>query len=233
MAFLHKKTEEIRMIQRFCFLVRKFFEKFPKIKFTNVYQKNLFQGNESRSGEGSNMIQTSIIRREIPLLLKELKIKFLIDAPCGDFFWMREVELPVERYLGVDIVKEIVENNQNKFGNKQIKFMDLNIIKDVIPMADMILCRDCLVHLSFKQGIKVIKNFKKSGSKYLLITTFVNRLSNNELGKGLWRTINIEKPPFNFPNPIKIINENCTEINVKYSDKSLGLFLLKDIHFND
>ena len=233
MAFLHKKTEEMRIIQRFYFMVEYFREIFTKNKFTNVYQKNLFKGNESRSGEGSNMLQTSIIRREIPLLLKEFKIKSLIDAPCGDFFWMREVELPVERYIGVDIVKEIAENNHKNYGNKQIIFMKLNIIKNVIPMADMILCRDCLVHLSFKQGIKVIKNFKKSGSKYLLITTFVNRLSNNELGKGLWRTINIEKPPFNFPNPIKLINENCTEINGKYSDKSLGLFLLKDIHFND
>ena len=79
----------------------------------------------------------------------------------------------------------------------------------------------------------MIKNFKRSGTKYLLITTFVNRLSNNDLGKGFWRTINIERPPFNFPNPIKIIDEKCTELNGEYSDKSLGLFLLKDIHFND
>ncbi len=233
MALLRKKTEEKRMIQRFYFLVEYFREIFAKNRFTNVYQKNLFKGKESRSGEGSNMIQTATIRKEIPLLIKELKIKSLIDAPCGDFFWMREVELPVERYIGVEIVKELVEKNQNKFGNKQIIFTELNIIKDVMPMADMILCRDCLVHLSFKQGIQVINNFKRSGSKFLLITTFVNRLSNNDLGNGFWRTINIEKTPFNFPAPIKIINEKCTEHNGKYSDKSLGLFLLKDIHFND
>jgi len=223
----------MRMIQRFCFLIKNYCEKFAKKKFTNVYQKNLFKGKESLSGEGSNMIQTAKIRKEIPLLIKELKIKSLIDAPCGDFFWMREVELPVERYIGVEIVKELVERNQNKFGDKQKIFTELNIIKDVMPMADMILCRDCLVHLSLKQGIQVINNFKRSGSKYLLITTFVNRLSNDDLGNGFWRTINIEKPPFNFPNPIKIINEKCTEHNAKYSDKSLGLFLLKDIHFND
>ena len=233
MAFLHKKAEEMRMIQRFYFLIDYFREIFARNKFTNVYQKNLFKGKESRSGEGSDMIQTTIIKREIPLLIKELKIKSLIDAPCGDFFWMREVELPVERYIGIEIVKQLVENNQNKFGNKQRIFTELNIIKDVMPMADMILCRDCLVHLSFKQGIQAIKNFKKSGSKYLLITTFVNRLSNNDLDKGFWRTINIERPPFNFHNPIKIIDEKCTELNGEYSDKSLGLFLLKDIHFND
>jgi hypothetical protein len=233
MAFLHKNKKEMRMILRFHSLAEYFREIFTRNKFTNVYQKNLFKGKESRSGEGSNSIQTAAIRKEIPSLIKELKIKSLIDAPCGDFFWMREVELPVERYIGVEIVKELVEKNQNKFGDRQNIFMELNIIKDEIPMADMILCRDCLVHLSFKHGIQVINNFKRSGSKYLLITTFVDRLSNNDLGKGFWRTINIEKPPFNFPNPIKIINEKCTEHNGEYSDKSLGLYLLKDIHFND
>ncbi|PQP35839.1 hypothetical protein C6A37_00400 [Desulfobacteraceae bacterium SEEP-SAG9] len=221
------------MIQRFYFFGEFFCEKFAKKKFTNVYQKNLFKGKESRSGEGSNMTQTTIIRREIPLLIKELKIKSLIDAPCGDFFWMREVELPVERYIGVDIVKDIVENNQKKYGNQQRIFRELNIIEDVMPMTDMILCRDCLVHLSFRQGIQVINNFKKSGAKYLLTTTFVNRLSNHDLGKGFWRTINIERPPFNFPKPINIIDEKCTELNGEYTDKSLGLFLLKDIHIND
>ena len=80
------------------------------------------------------MIQTTIIRKEILLLIKELKIKSLIDAPCGDFLWTQEVELPVERYIGVDIVKDIVENNQKTYANKQMIFTELNIIKDVMPI---------------------------------------------------------------------------------------------------
>lgn len=43
-----------------------------KNKFTEVYEKNLFGGKVSRSGEGSNLIQTEIIRFEIPKLLQEL-----------------------------------------------------------------------------------------------------------------------------------------------------------------
>lgn len=200
-----------------------------KRKFTSVYRKNLFQGKESRSGGGSDLTQTARIRKELPLLLKEFGIRFLIDAPCGDLYWMREVDLPVKKYIGVDIVKEIVEINKTKFADQQRTFSELNISRDILPTADMILCRDCLVHLSFKQAIQIINNFKESGSKYLLTTTFINRSTNDELGRGFWRTLNMEKEPFNFPKPVRIINEECTEFDGKYTDKCLGLYLLNDI----
>ncbi len=60
-------------------------------KFSNIYSKNLFHGIESQSGEGSGLTQTKIIRMEIPSILKELHIKTLLDAPCGDFFWMQQI----------------------------------------------------------------------------------------------------------------------------------------------
>lgn len=207
--------------------------KSAKRKFTKVYRNNLFMGTQSRSGEGSNLTQTEFIRKELPKLLKKFHIKSLIDSPCGDFLWMHEINLPVDQYIGIDIVKDIIEHNQATYGNQSRKFIEMNIIEDEIPCADIILCRDCLVHLSFAHSIKAIKKFKKSGSRYLLTTTFIDRSNNDDLGKGFWRTLNLELPPFSFPKPLYAINENCTEDDGHYSDKSLGLWLLKDIDFNE
>ena len=209
-----------------------FYKNSVKKKFTKIYRNNLFKGTFSKSGEGSNLLQTDVIRKEISILLNELKVKSLIDSPCGDFLWMQEVNLPVELYIGIDIVKDIVQHNQTEYGNHYQKFIEMDIIEDKLPCVDIILCRDCLVHLSFTHSLKVIKNFKKSGSKYLLITTFTDRSHNDDLCKGFWRTLNLELPPFNFPKPLKLINENCTEGNGHYADKSLGLWFLKDIHSN-
>lgn len=39
----------------------------------------------------------------------------------------------------------------------------------------------------------------------------------------------MEKFPFCFAKPIKIINENCTESNGDYSDKSLAFWNLNEI----
>jgi hypothetical protein len=198
-------------------------------KFSVVYEQNIFRGNASRSGGGSDLIQTAVIRREIPKLVQELKIKTFLDAPCGDWYWMREVYLPVEQYIGVDIVEGLVANNQNVFGNSKTHFRCMNLADGSLPESDLIFSRDCLVHLSFADALKIISNFKHSGAKYLLTTTFRERKKNEDLGGGFWRPLNMQIAPFSFPQPIRLINEDCTEDNNLYTDKCLGLWLLQDI----
>lgn len=200
-----------------------------KEKFSEVYEKNIFGGSVSRSGEGSDLSQTAIIRREIPKLLQELGIKTFLDAPCGDWYWMREVDLPVERYIGLDIVDALVAKNQSAFGNSTISFQCMNLANGDLPKADLIFSRDCLVHLSFTDALKIIANFKRSGAKYLLTTTFTDREMNEDLGGGFWRPLNMQLAPFNFPKPIRLINEGCTEGNNLFTDKCLGLWLLQDV----
>jgi hypothetical protein len=151
-----------------------------------------------------------MIRHEIPLLLKEFDVKRFMDAPCGDFYWMKHVVLPVEQYIGVDIVEAIIKKNQATYTDPQHSFVCLDIIEDPLPPADLMLCRDCLVHL--------------------LTTTFTGRETNVDLGEGdIWRTLNLEQSPFHFPKPLKLINENCTEGDNKFNDKSLGLWRIDDI----
>lgn len=203
-----------------------------KSTFTEYYYNNGFGGNESISGRGSDLIQTSAIREQLPLLLKEVNAKSMMDAPCGDFYWMKEVGLNINEYIGVDIVKELIEQNQGRYGNDTRRFVVLDVTKDKLPPVDVVLCRDCLVHFSFKHIWAAVTNLKRSGSKYLLTTTFTNRSANRDITTGNWRPINLELPPFNFPKPIKVINENCTQKNGEYADKSLGLWMLKDIEQN-
>jgi hypothetical protein len=201
-----------------------------KERFSQIYVANIFGGIESRSGEGSNMIQTSEIRGEIPNLVRQFNIQSFLDAPCGDFHWMKEVNLGVEKYIGVDIVEHLIEKNNQDFNSTIRNFQCLDLVEDKLPQVDLIFCRDCLVHLSFDDICKVINNFKRSGSKYLLTTTFTNRRSNDDLGKKVWRTLNLQISPISFPAPLKLINEKCTEANNQFSDKCLGLWRLEDLH---
>lgn len=199
-------------------------------KFSKIYSDNIFGGKESRSGEGSSMEQTTEIRRELPLLVREFGIESFMDAPCGDFFWMKEVDLGVKRYVGVDIVEALVEKDQQQYGREGRSFQCLNLAEDSLPQVDLIFCRDCLVHLTFADAQKVIENFRKSGSKYLLTTSFTRMDCNDDLDlTGIWRPLNLQLPPFNFPEPLKLINENCPDCNGQFSDKHLCLWLLDDI----
>ncbi|OJV90496.1 MAG: hypothetical protein BGO43_06515 [Gammaproteobacteria bacterium 39-13] len=198
-------------------------------KFSTVYEKNLFGGRISRSGEGSDLAQTAVIRKEIPNLLKELKISSMLDAPCGDWFWMKHVNLDIEHYIGVDIVKEMINSHQKKYANDHTHFKCINLVEEKLPKVDLIFSRDCFVHLSNKDVLNIIENFKASGATYLLTTTFVARTQNEDLGEGFWRALNMQLAPFNFPTPLKLINEECTEENNMYTDKSLGLWRLADL----
>ena len=100
---------------------------------------------------------------------------------------------------------------------------------DFLPHCDLIFCRDCLVHFSFEEIFAAIRNFYDSGAEYLLTTTFPNRLSNYDIQTGDWRPLNFQLAPFNFPAPLRVINEHCTEGNGKFADKSLGLWKISDI----
>jgi len=201
-----------------------------KRKFSLIFRKNQFGGSESRSGEGSSLAQTERIRREIPRLLAKLGASTLLDAPCGDFNWMQHVQLELNRYWGIDIVDEVIVANRARFISERREFYCCNLIDDPLPAADVVLCRDCLVHLDFRQAKLVLRNFKRSGCKYLLTTTFTNRTANADLvGDDVWRTLNLQLSPFNLPPPLELINEQCTEGGEAYSDKCLGLWRFEDL----
>jgi len=202
-----------------------------KERFSAIYDRNIFGGRLSRSGEGSDLTQTEIIRREIPEILKKLGARSFLDAPCGDCFWMQHVDLEVERYIGADIVPAMVAQNQQRFAAPGREFRCLNLTTDELPKVDVIFSRDCLVHLSLEDAMRILSNFKRSGSTFLLTTTFPDNHPNCELaGKhSFWRPLNMQSPPFCFPEPLLILNEGCTEEKGRYASKSLGLWRLEDL----
>jgi hypothetical protein len=110
-----------------------------------------------------------------------------------------------------------------------VHFYKRNLIIDKLQKVDLVLCRDCLVHLSFTDIFSALNNIIDSGATYLLTTTFTSRSENRNITTGQWRTLNLEIPPFSFPSPLKIINERCTEGDGVYADKSLGLWRIEDI----
>lgn len=174
--------------------------------FTNVYNESLWWTGETYSGCGSNLHQTQLIRQEIPRIIKKFKIKSMLDIPCGDFHWMRYVTIKIP-YIGADIVKELVIENQNQYGNETRVFIHLDLITDDLPEVDLILCRDCLVHLSYEQIWQALRTIKKSGSKYLLVTSYTNTVTNQDISAGCWRPLNLMRAPFNFKKPIFIFSE--------------------------
>jgi hypothetical protein len=142
---------------------------------------------------------------------------------------MKQVRLEVDEYTGADIIEKLIEHNRALYTTSKRKFIVLDIMKDQLPPADLIFSRDCLVHFSFRDIARTIRNIKRSNSKYLLTTTFSAQRQNTDIVTGEWRPLNLQLPPFNFPEPVVVVNENCTEVDGRYPDKSLGLWQIAKI----
>ncbi len=203
--------------------------------FTSIYEHKQFYDPNSRgtdesvSGAGSSQDATTIVRKALPLIIKRLKAKSILDAPCGDFNWMQHVNLNGCSYTGMDIVLPIIDNNLDTFANSNRRFLCCDFTQINLPQHDLIICRDGLVHMSFDMAQQAIANFKRSSSKFLLATTFPNHTNSKTIELGGWAPYNLQAPPFNLPQPIHMINEDCREYYPQFKDKSLGLWNLETI----
>jgi len=194
--------------------------------FTKFYQNNTWNSGESISGQGSEILQTRTIISELPKLFEKYEIASILDIPCGDFNWMKNVDLTRVDYTGADIVDEMIAKNNKKYDQE---FEVLDLTKDPLPKHDVAFIRDCFVHLPYSMIYKALNNLKASNIKYLITTTFTDRDQNDDIHIGSWRPLNLRQAPFNFPEPLVLINENCTEDDGAYSDKSLGLWKVSDL----
>lgn len=157
-------------------------------RFERIERTNLWGAASSVSGLGSEDPATAAIREALPALLQRLGARSLLDAPCGDAGWIGRIKLDLD-YTGIDIVPSLIAANSERSARGELvgRFRVADITRDALPKADVILCRDCLVHLSFDNISRAMANFRASGAHFLLVTTFPEWDGNRDCEDGDWR----------------------------------------------
>ena len=213
--------------------------------FKYIYDNNIW-GGKSLSGPGSELENTKNLRLFISEFIEKYDIKSMIDAPCGDMFWFSKLKLDDVQYYGYDIVDDIIVNNKKKFKDrKNYIFEKKDVVLEKLPKADLIMCRDLIIHLPIEAVFVLIKNFIRSEAKYLLITQHVvlndKYPMNTDIKVGSFAFRNLTLPPFNFPAPKLLVPEewpdkNCLRFMALYELKELDKFYKKNsikIVFNE
>lgn len=180
-----------------------------------------WRGGMTRSGLGSTLAATVSLRAALPSLLARHGIQSLLDAACGDFHWARNMDWGTIRYIGVDIVADLIEGNREQYARPQLTFELRDIVRDELPEVDAILCRDCLIHFCFEDVLKAVGNFKCSGARLLLTTTFPSLVANARIVTGHYHPINLQIAPYDFPEPLELIAET--------SGKFLGVWRMEEL----
>lgn len=201
----------------------------PAEVFRRYYDKNKWGDAGSRSGKGSSLAATEELRRLLPPLLTELGVTELLDVPCGDFHWMAQTDLSGLRYTGGDIVPEMIARNREEHGRDGVRFQVIDLIKGPLPRADLVFCRDCLVHLSNDHIAAALENVRRSGATWLLTTTFPDAPENRDIATGQWRKVDLTKPPFRLPPPERLIEEGREGVKGQMAGKMLGLWRVADL----
>ena len=153
-----------------------------KNPFSMIYKENLWECKESVSGWGSTFVSTTSLRKYLPAIFEKYHIDSILDIPCGDYNWMKYVDKGNLKYIGADIVEELIEINKTKYPGIDFRVIDLT--KDELPQVDLIFCKDCLQHSSYPLTIR-----------------------NCDINTGDCYSMNLHRKPFYFPKHIDKIKE--------------------------
>ena len=204
-------------------LVSSLFSKFfnqnllNKLVFKAIYKSNhwnksnKFNNNQSFSGPGSipNSFQTNNLIKNLKKFFEDNNIKNVLDAPCGDCAWIKNLFDLNIKYTGIDIVEDLIRSNQANFiSNSNIKFYckDVSLIKNFNDY-DFVLMRDFFIHLPISQIQNILFNLKNSNCKFFALNSYENNPINKEISTGKHRKINLLKEPFNLGAPFSKIQE--------------------------
>lgn len=162
--------------------------------FSDIYAHNRWgQG----SGSGSAASQNIEYRHFIEKFLITNDIRSVLDFGCGDWQFSRYVDWGNAQYLGIDIVKSVIEGNKSRYGSDTIHFEEFAEF-DKIPDVDLVICKDVFQHVSIDVCFAYIENLVHK-SRFLLITNDIGPADriNIPITTGDWRPIRLDLPPFN------------------------------------
>jgi hypothetical protein len=198
--------------------------------FTKIYLNKLWGDgsiDSPLSGIGSTQENSFKFFEYIANFIESYKIHTVLEIGHGDFEIMSRLDFSKLKYVGIDVVPIINEYCKIKFGsNKHLEFLLLDYEVDDLPYADLLVCKDVLIHLPNLSIINLLVKAKKY--KYIILVydirvfqfweiiknvinyvTNILRLkfdlkgygyfwgnTNQDIKFGEWRCLDIESEPF-------------------------------------
>ncbi len=75
------------------------------------------------------------------------EVRKVVDIGCGDAVSSCQIDWGDREYVGIDIVRKIIEKNQKKTRSDTVFFVHLDVLTGELPDGDLAICKDFFVHL--------------------------------------------------------------------------------------
>ena len=172
------------------------------------------------NGSGSTNENTEALRVGLTAMLKELDIESVLDIGCGTYGWMADVVAESEvDYVGVDVAVEAIEWNKREYPD--LAFETIQTVDDDLPEVDLVIVRDVIAHLSNEHVRRLLLNVKKSGAKFILVTTFPRTVRNQDCQDGRYRPLKLTLFPFKLPEPDRALEDSENKVMALWSTDQL------------
>ena len=184
----------------------------PEEIFTYIYRNRLWGGEGEhgfRSGTGSLPEHARAYEDYVVALVKRLAIRSILDVGCGDFQVSRRILERLEpeiRYLGTDVVAELIRRNAERHGSERIRFETVRGGASY-PEADLVLIRQVLQHNDNRAVAAILERARVAG-RWIVIAEHVpldpstpnldirtGHETRIDRGSGLF----VDLPPFRLP----------------------------------
>ncbi len=182
-----------------------------KAVMTQIYEKHFWGGKDHDFYSGWGSHDPKITKPYLDSITKFLssfpELLTVCDLGCGDFNIGKHLFNHAKTYIAVDIVPSLIERNKKRFQADNLEFHCLDIAKHELPIADCIILRQVLQHLSNTEIKNILK--KTEGYKYIILTEHIplgNFIPNKDIisGQGIRLKqnsgVDVLRPPFNLKN---------------------------------
>lgn len=192
--------------------------------FTDIYENgwDRYEDGSPSSGWGSLVENVRPYMEFLVEFMNTNQIQSVVDVGCGDWAFSRYIDWGDIDYIGIDVVKSVIERNQQQFIAPNITFIHGDILTMDLPPGDLLICKEVLQHLRNKDIIQFLKKIKKF--KHCLITNdirigeaHVGRRNKDIPHRGPNRPLDLSKPPFNAKG-VKIFTYTVTKIDPELGD---------------
>ncbi|MDZ7807545.1 MAG: class I SAM-dependent methyltransferase [Gracilimonas sp.] len=140
-----------------------------------IYEMKLWGGSESDFYSGTGSHHPEIIDPYIEVVSSFLmsfeKPPVVCDLGCGDFNVGKALVKHTEKFVGVDIVGDLIERNKRKFKADHLEFNCMDIAKDELLSGDCALLRHVLQHLSNAEIESIVPKLKNY--RYVIVTEHI------------------------------------------------------------
>jgi hypothetical protein len=160
--------------------------------------------------------------RAVVSVVDALKLQSVADVPCGDGCFAGAMlsalrnrtaaALPVA-YVGVDIVRSLVEHNRARLADAITSFVHADVVSGAValPAADLLFSRQMMQHMCNDDALRFVRLVARSTARFALLTTFETDVNfvNTDIpcASGDFRAQDLTKPPFSLPTPLRVFKE--------------------------